>query len=124
IAVVHADGDGMGERFRQAGKGLPNRKYIEGVRDFSEKVRKVAQSALQDTVKTLTDKLRQFGDDKIEHRSAFGDLLAEVVLAEVEEDSGIYYLPFRPIVFGGDDVTFVCDGRLGLSLALEFMHQF
>jgi hypothetical protein len=26
-------------------------------------------------------------------------------------------LPFRPIVFGGDDATFVCDGRLGLTLA-------
>lgn len=25
-------------------------------------------------------------------------------------------LPFRPIVFGGDDATFVCDGRLGLTL--------
>jgi hypothetical protein len=38
--------------------------------------------------------------------------------------NGRYLLPFRPIVFGGDDVTFVCDGRLGLSLALEYMQRF
>ena len=30
-------------------------------------------------------------------------------------------LPFRPIVFGGDDTTFVCDGRLGLALAVEYL---
>src|SRR5579884_3604366 len=35
-----------------------------------------------------------------------------------------YYLPFRPIVFGGDDVTFVCDGRLGLSLATMYLREF
>ncbi len=34
------------------------------------------------------------------------------------------YLPFRPLVFGGDDVTFVCDGRLGLSLAIEYLRRF
>ncbi|RMD59533.1 hypothetical protein D6833_11295, partial [Candidatus Parcubacteria bacterium] len=36
---------------------------------------------------------------------------------------GKWLLPFRPIVFGGDDVTFVCDGRLGLSLAIEYMRR-
>lgn len=124
IAVVHADGDGMGQRFRQVGADLPNREYIQAVRDYSHKVQEVAQAALQDTVKALVDKLGQYGGDKIEHRSAFGDLLAEVVLRQVDEETGEYYLPFRPIVFGGDDITFVCDGRLGLSLALEFMRQF
>jgi hypothetical protein len=32
-------------------------------------------------------------------------------------------LPFRPIVYGGDDVTFVCDGRLGLTLAAHYLAQ-
>ncbi|MCL4871910.1 MAG: hypothetical protein KJ063_23370 [Anaerolineae bacterium] len=124
IAVVHADGDGMGQRFRQVGADLPNREYIQAVRDYSRKVQEMAQAALQDTVKALVDQLGQHGGDKIEHRSAFGDLLAEVVLRQVDEETGEYYLPFRPIVFGGDDITFVCDGRLGLSLALEFIRQF
>jgi hypothetical protein len=33
-------------------------------------------------------------------------------------------LPFRPIVFGGDDLTFVCDGRLGLTLAARYLQEF
>jgi hypothetical protein len=34
------------------------------------------------------------------------------------------FLPFRPLVYGGDDVTFVCDGRLGLALAVYYLQQF
>ena len=30
----------------------------------------------------------------------------------------------RALVFGGDDVTFVCDGRLGLSLATLYAREF
>jgi hypothetical protein len=33
-------------------------------------------------------------------------------------------LQIRPIVYGGDDVTFVCDGRLGLSLAALYLKEF
>jgi hypothetical protein len=33
-------------------------------------------------------------------------------------------LPFRPIVFGGDDVTFVCDGRLGLTATARYLEAF
>ena len=36
-------------------------------------------------------------------------------------DGGEERLPFRPIVFGGDDVTFVCEGRLGLPLAAHYL---
>lgn len=128
VAVVHADGDGMGQRLRAVGKGEPNRDYIQKVRRFSEAVNRAAQQALQATIKALVDELaRPEGKkDKIVHRSAFGDVLAEVILQEVEvkEEQGVYYLPFRPLVFGGDDMTFVCDGRLGLSLALHYMRHF
>lgn len=124
IAVVHADGDGMGRRFREVGRGKSNREYIEDIRRFSKTVNKIAQNALKDTIKALENLLKRCGGDKIQHTSPFGSLWAEVILQEVEGKDKVYYLPFRPIVFGGDDVTFVCDGRLGLSLALEYMGRF
>jgi len=40
------------------------------------------------------------------------------------DDKGRMRLPIRPIVFGGDDTTFVCDGRIGLSLAAEYLRTF
>jgi hypothetical protein len=39
------------------------------------------------------------------------------------DNQGIERLPFRPIVFGGDDVTFVCEGRLGLPLAAHYLSR-
>ena len=32
--------------------------------------------------------------------------------------------PVRPLIFGGDDVTLVCDGRLGLALAGRYLAAF
>ena len=34
------------------------------------------------------------------------------------------FFPLRPIVYGGDDLTFVCDGRLGLNLAALYLQEF
>jgi hypothetical protein len=33
-------------------------------------------------------------------------------------------LPYRRIIVGGDDVTFVCDGRLALTLTTAFLKAF
>jgi hypothetical protein len=123
IAIVHADGDRMGKRFREVGQGKPNRDYILAIRRFSDAVNNSAQLALQDTLYSLIRKLQSREKDILVHRTAFGDVLAEVVLQQYK-DGRSHFLPFRPIVFGGDDVTFVCDGRLGISLALEYMRQF
>ena len=32
--------------------------------------------------------------------------------------------PLRPIVYGGDDLTFICDGRLGLDLTAFYLKEF
>lgn len=34
------------------------------------------------------------------------------------------YLPIRPILLGGDDLTFVCDGRIALDLATHALTEF
>ena len=44
-----------------------------------------------------------------------------IICGQVEVKEG--RLPFRPIVFGGDDVTVVCDGRLGLGLAAAYLGE-
>jgi hypothetical protein len=103
IAVVHADGNSMGKRIRalsdtfdQAGDG--NRKYINATRTFSESIRKRALK----TVRQLIQK-------------------TIAVLGAPTRDT---YLPFRPIVFGGDDITFVTEGHWGLTLAAYYIQQF
>ena len=34
------------------------------------------------------------------------------------------YIPFRPLVFGGDDITFLCNGQLGVELATRYLEEF
>src|SRR5262249_55209954 len=40
-----------------------------------------------------------------------------------EKKQPIVYLPIRPILLGGDDLTFVCDGRVALDLAATALAQ-
>jgi hypothetical protein len=114
IAVIHTDGNEMGKRIQRIGeKYSNNREYVHAMRKFSVSVQQAAQSALQATVDKLVSSIQEENGKKV-----IGDVSVNAI--EVRDDK----LPFRPIVFGGDDVTFVCDGRLGLSLATYYLEQF
>lgn len=116
IAVVHADGDGMGDRIKQIrDEAIDNRELINNLRAFSQGVEDAAIAALETTLLGVT-----IQGGKIPHPS-LRDL--SVTLSQ-DSKTHERYLPFRPVVFGGDDVTFVCDGRLGLALATEYMRRF
>jgi hypothetical protein len=126
IAVVHADGNGMGQRLmairKKYGEPAQNRDYILALYEFSAALRQAALTALKATLERLAHRFRVAGGQSLRHTNALGKTLTELRLFPA--DQGRYYLPFRPLVFGGDDVTFVCDGRLGLPLAVEYLRQF
>lgn len=107
IAVVHADGNNMrkalGEiegRYLSQG-GAVNRDYIQELRGFSDRVKAAGQNALQ----TLTRRIEAYQRGR-------------------QSASARSYLPFRPLVYGGDDVTFVSDGRIGLWAAHAYLEAF
>ncbi len=109
-AVVHADGNSMGERFEKYGEiGMetnldnPNRGYIEAMRKFSHSVDRAGINAIKKVIETLKNSI----DDNKRVKDRF----------EIKDN----YLPIRPLVYGGDDVTFICDGRLGLELAALYL---
>lgn len=121
IAVVHADGNGLGEKFlnlTNSHAGKP-REYINAIRELSREVEKRSLSALQKTISLL---LRHIKHNAIHHPCK--DLQDFKITLSRNKDKGEGYLPLRPIVFGGDDVTFVCDGRIGLSLAIHYLRYF
>lgn len=114
IAVVHADGNGVGQRIQNIAQGTysdPYRDYIKAMRDFSTSLEQAAIESLKATVAALAGKVK---DDQIEG----------VIQLERDDKEQKLFLPFRPLVFGGDDVTFVCDGRLGLTLAAFYLDHF
>ena len=117
IAVVHADGNGMGKTLQKIiekygnhiGKNA-NRELIAEIRGFSNAVNEAGLSALRSVVEEIVHWSEQ------RHANRNDDA--------AEQNSGKLNLSIRPIVFGGDDVTFVCDGRIGLKAAQIFLNAF
>lgn len=103
IAIVHADGNGMGQRFIDCASLAETRTLSKGVAQYAEEV-------MKKLVEYLTGLLSEGGQ-----------------LADWEfPDDSSKILPLRPLIIGGDDITFVCEGRLGVHLAeklLEFMTE-
>ena len=110
IAIVHADGNSMGARFKEYGRNKPDRQYISDIRNLSEKVNEAGITAIRKVAEKVIKSIDSEG--KIEGQFP------------LKERDGKKYLPFRPIVYGGDDVTFVCDGRFGLTLAALYLKVF
>lgn len=108
VAIVHADGNGMGNRFQKQGKGKSNREYINAIRGFSDSVDKAGLNALKFVTEALIKAINK------------GKVIGK--LGEFELNAK-YYIPFRPLVYGGDDITFLCEGRLGLELAALFLKE-
>jgi hypothetical protein len=136
LAVVHADGNGMGQRVQRLEADFPapdqNRAYITALRAFSAAIETAAGQALDALAGRLlehwsiTEDTREeaiIGKTQRQPQDAWTALNA-VVMARDKKPPHKPYLPFRPLVFGGDDLTFVTDGRLGLSLAAAYLQTF
>jgi hypothetical protein len=130
IAVVHADGNGMADRIeglrREFATPKDNRAYTQAMRDFSRVVESASRQALGELSTTL---LRHWRPREGVIVGAVHDGQGELISLEdkaisLTEKEARRYIPFRPIVFGGDDLTFVSDGRLGLTLAAAYLDAF
>jgi hypothetical protein len=109
LAIVHADGNNMGRRFQKFGEDKCDRDYINDMRRLSESVNQAGINALREVTKILVNSIQVDAEGKKKVKGKF----------EIKGN----YLPFRPIVYGGDDITFVCDGRLGLELAALYLQK-
>lgn len=122
LAVIHADGNGMGDRIKAIGKDhSANEDYVRKLRDFSDSIKSASNQALQATMKMLLDNI--VVDEKKKTRK-IADRVPIPFVKGKKDSAPTWRLPFRPIVFGGDDVTFVCEGRLGLAVATKYLHEF
>jgi hypothetical protein len=130
IAVVHADGNNMSDRLARMREDFPapadNRAYIDTMRRFSADVETASRQALGELGGLL---LRHWRVSRNEITAATrnggeGVTWLEDRAVTLNQKEGRRYIPFRPIVFGGDDLTFVTDGRLGLTLTAAYLRLF
>jgi len=102
LAVIHADGNGLGQVFLEFGRYAAcersehNRSFVDKLRRFSLALDICTEDAFLDTIDEW-----------------------------VRTDPGVWYrLPILPIVLGGDDMTVVCDGRAALYFTVRFLRRF
>jgi hypothetical protein len=106
IAIVHADGDGIGKRFREiAEEGGRDIEFRGKLRRFSDDLEKVVEDTLN-VIKNDLGKLRP--------------ALVEAGIIDNKPDQ----IPIRPLIEAGDDVTFIVPGRIGLATAVRYMQLF
>ncbi len=98
IAVVHIDGNGFGNVFRNLD--------LDATKKLSSDLSKNVRDAFVHTLSTYAS-IENKIENLIDQRSYLNNIL-----------------PIRPIVLGGDDVTFVCHGKLGILFAEIFMQKF
>jgi len=104
IAIVHIDGNNMGELFQKYPKTL-------------SETRKLSKDVAAATEAAFTTLLWKIKND-------FNEMTAEDINIFWAHDRKSAYLPLRPIIIGGDDITFVCDGRVGIYFAQIFLNAF
>jgi hypothetical protein len=105
VAIVHIDGNAVGEMFK-------NCETIAQKRKLSLEVDQATTEAMRETLRRLVEKY---------------DLLIEKEVLDKKKlngDGKPRGLPLRPIILNGDDVTFICDSRLAFFLAETFINAF
>ena len=88
FAIVHVDGNNMGLKFRTC-KSLTER------RKLSREIRRKTEGAFADLLAKII---------RMKRDNLFGDAL------KLEEN----FLPIRPLIIGGDDVTFLCPANMAI----------
>lgn len=101
IAIVHIDGNGMGERInRQIQEHKTYSEGVPGIRKISKEIARL----FQDT---------------------YAEVLQDLWYRQVFENSGRHdnekIVPLRPIILDGDDFTFLCRAELAVPVTAGFM---
>ena len=118
LGVVHIDGNGIGKmlqkKLRIDVRNIHNQQnQIKEIKEYSDKISETGANA----VRSIMEQVSSNWDPAKK-------LYANQLDLHWDTDKAVMYLPFRPIVYGGDDITFVCDGRIALDLAATCLKAF
>ena len=99
IAVIHADGNNLGQLIIQMVNGLTQEQSFKTIKNFSVLINNTTEKAA---------------------KKAFDIVVTEKVVNESKSGK----IPFRPVVLGGDDLTAIIRADLALSFTKHFLQQF
>lgn len=103
IAIIHIDGNGIGARFSEIDSFI-------ALREASKNIQRAATGSMEMLISDLINK--------------FDSKAIQGIKLKKNKKGDKDILPIRPILAGGDDITFVCEGRLGIYLAENYIKYF
>lgn len=135
VAVVHADGNGLGKIFQDLAQRVgrsDSRGFFCAQRKLSAGVDAASQAAFQDALSAVAAdpaatpiRRPQAGGSARPGRQQPGRQRSSPEQSSPERPAGARaFLPVLPLVLGGDDVTVVCDGRIALAFTVAYLRAF
>ncbi len=104
VAVVHVDGNSVGKKLNDC-------ETLVQLRKLSIVIDQNTKNSYRKLFEHIKDQMTYF----LKENNGF----------KIDRDEeGRFILPILPIILGGDDITFVTDGRLGVYLAEKFIDFF
>ena len=97
FAIVHVDGNNMGVKFRSCTSLIERRR-------LSREIRRKTEGAVADLLAKII---------RMKIAGGFDNVL----------DLGENYLPIRPLIIGGDDVTFFCPAKMAILFTKTLMEN-
>jgi hypothetical protein len=134
VAVVHIDGNGIGSRISDWLRGQsesPDAELWTRFRTLSRALDDLAANAMKRVLTRAAWSLTTEDDDEGRPRTYVQSTIRELAFALQEahgdadqgDEPGVC-MPVWPVLVGGDDLTFVCDGRISLDLTTEALSAF
>lgn len=125
IAVVHIDGNGVGRKIMAWLEGATEKndadvrtEYVQWSGDIDALGRRVMK-AVVDRVAGAVTSTPALNRPTWTLNGRPDELSFELAVSK----QGEVYLPLRPVILGGDDITFICDGRVALDLATTALEE-
>lgn len=106
IAVIHADGNNLGKIIQQLGTTIKT----ENDSDIIKK----AYSNFSKAIDEATEEAAQYAYKKVFDQNTNA----------LTFQKGKYYIPFRPIVLSGDDLTVICEAKYAMDFTKHFLEKF
>ncbi len=127
IGVVHVDGNRVGKKIKswldkKAESGAEDEFVRSEYREWFQAIDKLGNEVFQSVVDRVYHAIRKDLNNGRESMKMTGTPAR--LSFELSQEEGEWLLPLRPILLGGDDLNFVCDGRIALDLAEASVSQF
>ncbi|SFW22826.1 hypothetical protein [Nitrosovibrio sp. Nv17] len=120
VGVVHIDGNGIGQQIQSwlaqcVEQARPDVIVEEDLRAWSTGIDQIGLRCLQSVVARVAG--------AVTSEAHIEGTLPDLGF-DLRRSNGRIILPLRPVLLGGDDLTFLCDGRLALDLAETALREF